>query len=246
MKGRNQVLVNMKNARGLRKNETKMPLFTEYKREELLAKWEKIEKQRVNRADQLIGIFKKECEQTQAKVYVVHTKNEACRWISSIIEQAGIKKLVKWRSPLLERLEIDDLLKSVSVHDVLGSESDAPNELRRSDYFRAASEAELGISGADYGLADTGTLVLRSLPGQERFTSLLPPVHVAILDSERILSSFDELIVKLQLDVKENAKIGSCVTLITGPSKTADIELNLILGVHGPKELHVIILSKAL
>ena len=246
MKGRNQILINMRNARGLRKNGTKMPLFREYKREELLARWEKIEKQNVERTEQLIGIFKKECEQTQAKVYAVHTKDEACRWITSIIEQVGIKKLVRWRSPLLEGIEIDRLLKSGSVHDVLGSESNAPNELPRSDYFRAASEAELGISGADYGLADTGTLVLRSLPGQERLTSLLPPVHVAILDSERILSSFEELIVKLQLDAKENAKMGSCVTLITGPSKTADIELNLVLGVHGPKELHVVILSEAL
>ncbi len=63
------------------------------------------------------------------------------------------------------------------------------------------------------------------------------------MESERILSNTDDLILRLQLDMAENQGLDSCLTLITGPSKTADIELNLILGVHGPKDLHVIILK---
>ena len=90
-------------------------------------------------------------------------------------------------------------------------------------------------------MADTGTLVLKALPGQPRVVSLLPPVHVAILDSEKILPSLDELLIRLRLDFKATGRLDSCLTLITGPSKTADIETELVLGVHGPRELHVIV-----
>ena len=116
-----------------------------------------------------------------------------------------------------------------------------PNEIYQTDFAVALGTAELGISGADYGLAETGTLVIKSLPGQDRLTSLLPPIHVAIIEQERILASLDDLITKLLLDLEENGKLDSCLTLISGPSKTADIELNLVLGIHGPKDLYVII-----
>jgi len=85
---------------------------------------------------------------------------------------------------------------------------------------------------------------VRALRGQDRSTSLLPPIHVAIMEAERILPSSDDLLVKLQLEMTEHGTLDSCFSLITGPSKTADIEMNLILGVHGPKNLHVIILKR--
>lgn len=95
----------------------------------------------------------------------------------------------------------------------------------------------VGISSADYGLADTGSLVLLSSPREARMISLLPPVHIAVLPRERILTGLDELFTL----VPQPAEISSSMVLITGPSRTADIEQILVRGVHGPGELHIVV-----
>lgn len=100
------------------------------------------------------------------------------------------------------------------------------------------SEAAVGITSAEYGLADTGTLVVMSA-SESRLASLLPPVHIAIIESSRILTGLDAL---LTVEAKPAIRTASMV-LITGPSRTADIEQILVRGVHGPGELHVVILS---
>jgi L-lactate dehydrogenase complex protein LldG len=99
-------------------------------------------------------------------------------------------------------------------------------------------EAEVGITGADYALADTGTLVTFAA-SDERRASLLPPVHIAILLETRILSGLDELLSAHS----RPSEITSSMVLITGPSRTGDIEQILVRGVHGPGELHVVVIN---
>ena len=99
------------------------------------------------------------------------------------------------------------------------------------------ADAAVGITGAEYALADTGTLVVMSSM-ESRLASLLPPVHIAVIESGRLLSGLDEL---LQRESKPADRTASMV-LITGPSRTADIEQILVRGVHGPGELHVVVL----
>ncbi len=95
----------------------------------------------------------------------------------------------------------------------------------------------VGITGADYALADTGSLVLISSPREARMISLLPPVHVAVVARDRILTGLDELFTL----VPQPAEVTSSMVLITGPSRTADIEQFLVRGVHGPGEVHVVV-----
>jgi L-lactate dehydrogenase complex protein LldG len=100
----------------------------------------------------------------------------------------------------------------------------------------ACSTAAVGITSANYALANTGTLVMIS---EARLVSLLPPVHVAVIPAERILTSLDELL----SIVPQPAEVSSSMVLITGPSRTADIEQILVRGVHGPGEIHVVIVA---
>jgi L-lactate dehydrogenase complex protein LldG len=102
----------------------------------------------------------------------------------------------------------------------------------------AASQADIGITGAEYALANTGTLVMLASAENPRMTSLLPPVHIAVVRESTILSNLDELFTSVRLP----ADITSSMVLITGPSRTADIEQILVRGVHGPGELHVVLL----
>jgi L-lactate dehydrogenase complex protein LldG len=101
----------------------------------------------------------------------------------------------------------------------------APPELERA-----------GVSTALYGLADTGSVVLAATPEEPRRNSLLPDVHVTLLAEDRILPGLDELFVAL------GAELPSALAIVTGPSRSADIEQKLAVGVHGPREVHVVLL----
>ena len=95
---------------------------------------------------------------------------------------------------------------------------------------------DVGISPAQAGIAETGTLILDSACERHRLVSLVPPVHIAIINASAIVATLADALTLLQ-----KAEISPAITFITGPSRTADIELTLTIGVHGPQELYVIV-----
>jgi L-lactate utilization protein LutC len=99
------------------------------------------------------------------------------------------------------------------------------------------ASADFGITSADYALADTGTLVMLAGPQEARLVSLLPPAHIAVVPRNRILTGLDELFSVLPRPAEQT----SSMVLITGPSRTADIEQILVRGVHGPGQITVVI-----
>jgi len=96
-----------------------------------------------------------------------------------------------------------------------------------------------GISSADYGLSDTGSLVMISSREEARLVSLLPPAHIAVIPASKLLTGLDELYSILPRPAEQT----SSMVLITGPSRTADIEQILVRGVHGPGEIHVVVVE---
>lgn len=96
---------------------------------------------------------------------------------------------------------------------------------------------DVGVTTAWLGIAETGTLVLRSDLERSRQASLVPPVHVALLDSRRLVGTLGAALAELP------RPLPPAVTFVTGPSRTADIELQLVVGVHGPKSLHVVLIG---
>jgi L-lactate dehydrogenase complex protein LldG len=128
-----------------------------------------------------------------------------------LLAECGITSLPSVRSGLTDREELRALCSTVAV----------------------------GITSADYCLADTGTLVMIASQDEARLISLLPPVHIAVVNAERMLSGLDELLETVPLPAERS----SSMVLITGPSRTADIEQTLVRGVHGPGEIHVVVIS---
>ncbi|MEW6457146.1 MAG: LUD domain-containing protein [Acidobacteriota bacterium] len=116
----------------------------------------------------------------------------------------------------------------------------AKKELRK--YFL---EADMGISGANIGIAETGTVVIVSNEGNARLVTSLPPIHIVLISIEKIVSSIEEAakILKVLTKTATGQKITSYVSFITGPSRTADIEKEITIGVHGPEEVHVILID---
>jgi L-lactate dehydrogenase complex protein LldG len=157
--------------------------------------------------------------------------------LAGYLVEAAAKSALCWRHPLLDRLNIASFLnaRSVAKHDYDSLRSLDPVARRRMQLA-----CEIGITSVDLAIAETGTLLMTHQPQQERVASLLPPLHVAIVERAQIVPDlFDAF---AQLHARGLPNLPSNITLITGPSKTGDIELQLTTGVHGPGKWRVIIL----
>ncbi|HWE93365.1 MAG TPA: LUD domain-containing protein [Tepidisphaeraceae bacterium] len=99
-------------------------------------------------------------------------------------------------------------------------------------------DVDAGVTEADYAVAETGTLAVRHSPQHGRLLSLVPFVHVAVVEPRIFVPDLVDLFARLTKD-----GCGSGVTLISGPSKTADIEMNTVTGVHGPNIVKTFILA---
>ena len=102
-------------------------------------------------------------------------------------------------------------------------------------------DCDLGVTGAQWGVAETGTLVLESDAERHRLASLVPSAHVAIIESRNVRQTLGEVLQAINDRGAEG--LSRAVTFITGPSRTSDIELTLAIGVHGPAELYVVVIE---
>jgi L-lactate dehydrogenase complex protein LldG len=105
-------------------------------------------------------------------------------------------------------------------------------------------DSYIGITSADFCMADSATLVMRTRPGQARSVSLVPAIHIAVVELNRIIADLKELYALLKWDPQESKDgVTNCMTFISGPSKTADIEATMVDGAHGPREVHIIVIT---
>jgi L-lactate dehydrogenase complex protein LldG len=124
----------------------------------------------------------------------------------------------------------------------LPREAAGQNEAAAQREFRSASfAASVGITGVEFVLAETGSLVLTSATEGSQLASLAPPVHVALYLRSQVVGSLDEVLAKLG----GAAPAGRSIVFITGPSRTADIEQILVRGVHGPGQVHAILVEES-
>ncbi len=147
----------------------------------------------------------------------------------TLIKEKELKSFSIWESEYLKEINLKQNIKSVGLKLISAKNKDR------------IANSEIGITDVDYAIADTGTLVLLTNKNQPRSISLLPPIHLAIVRKENLVRNIKDLFIILKSKLKDVEDITTCMTFVTGPSRTADIELNLTLGVHGPKELFVVI-----
>ncbi len=151
--------------------------------------------------------------------------------VRSVIDRYGIENYMSWDADRIDGLEhLPDGLQRIVTETPRGPDG-------RAEHNAGYMDAQLGITGAEAAFAETGTIVVRSGPGQPRMASLVPLVHVAVLRRDRIFRSASHW----AADPSARMADGSNVVFITGPSKTADIESIVTRGVHGPKHLHIVL-----
>jgi len=186
-----------------------------------------IEEQQGNLETQFID----ELNKVNTNVIETSSEDEVKSFLQDLIEDKKLKSFAVWESQFLKEINLKQDFKDAGLKLIT-----AKNKNRMAN-------ADIGITEVDYAIADTGTLVLLTDKNQPRSVSLLPPIHLAIVRPENLVRNINDLFIILKSWLQNSEDITSCMTFITGPSRTADIELSLTLGVHGPKELYVLILS---
>lgn len=111
------------------------------------------------------------------------------------------------------------------------------------EYGKADADTPVGLSCAVAGIAETGTLVLPSGPASPTTLNYLPDVHIVVLETARVVGSYEDAWARFRGEAAGGDFMPRAVNWITGPSRSADIELILLLGVHGPRRLHILLLD---
>ncbi|HTQ10797.1 MAG TPA: lactate utilization protein, partial [Fimbriimonadaceae bacterium] len=146
------------------------------------------------------------------------------------------------RNPLLGRLGLASVLGDLGIPFWTWDPS-SPDGAHSPAYRDRCFSAAAGITGVDFALAESGSLVVSSATEGAQLSSLAPPVHIAFYLRSQIVETLEEVLQGLKPSAGGSALDGRSIVLITGTSRTADIEQILIRGVHGPREVHAILVE---
>ena len=198
------------------------------------------------RADELMDLMEQTAAEAAWSVFRTKSRLEAAGYIRQVAQDVEARTMLRSTHSVLEILDIEKAIfgtgVSLEVMALDDSEMREAREATRNRLRQSAIDADIGITGVDYAIAETGSCVLLPRKGVSRVISLLPPVHIAVVESGQILPSLDELFTLRRQDFL-SGDIGSYLNLISGPSRSADIEYQLVTGVHGPGEVHMILLG---
>lgn len=159
------------------------------------------------------------------KVTQTANESEAIDQILQLLE--GDKTVLSWDFACIPLPGLPDALNKA------GCKVAAPND----------PNVRVGITGVDAALAATGSLVLLSGAGKPRHVSLLPTLHIAVVAANQMMPDFETWMAQQENHQDAAFRQSSNIVVITGPSRTADIAMELILGMHGPKTLHIILIE---
>ena len=170
---------------------------------------------------ELLDGFRKNLESVGGICHLVASDAESAEIIAETIRSLDAKRIAITDSELVRRVV----------------RSDESTELLENPSPARLFDCDLGVTSAQWAIAETGTLVLESERESHRLTSLVPAKHLCILKASTIRQTLGEILELTKQDLSRT------ITFITGASRTSDIELTLAIGVHGPKELHVIVIA---
>lgn len=174
------------------------------------------------------ALFAEKLEALGGHAIRVGSLEEAGEHVVSLARDRGASLLVRWDDEDLEGFDAPLAEAGVEVVAWRGLE----------DFREVTERADIGLSTASWAIAETGSLVLESGRGRGRSVTLLPPTYVAILRAERILGTLPEAIGKYAA-----GGLPANVCFHTGPSRSGDIEMSLVTGMHGPGDVHVVVVG---
>ena len=178
---------------------------------------------RINAAGR-IGLFITEAERADATVARVATVTDVPRAVADYLAANNLPSVLKV-APAVAHIPWSERTALSAVAGVAGGDD------------------PVGVTGAFAGVAETGTLVLLSGPDSPTTLNFLPDTHVVVLAAARIVGTYEDTWRSLRAAAGGDGPLPRTVNWITGPSRTADIEQTLLLGAHGPRRLHIVLVD---
>ena len=161
----------------------------------------------------------------------VESMEEAREYVLDLARERGAKLLLRWDVEELAELGVDEPLREA------GFEVEVWRDLE--DFKDVAARADIGLSSAEWAIAETGSLILTGGAGKGRTVTLLPPTYVAVVPADRVLRTVPEAIERYAGE----GTLPANLCFHTGPSRSGDIEMTLTIGVHGPGDVHVVLVG---
>jgi len=185
----------------------------------------------------LLARFSAEWQSLAGHVHTAATDGDAIDAVIAVCRSHGMAAVLGWADEAIGIPGFETRLRQQGIAVDHGMVPQDPSARRAR--LQELAALGVGVTGADALLAESGSVVLASGPGRPRLASLLPPVHVTVVRPRRVYLSLEHLL------AAEPAlgSAGSNLVAISGPSRTADIEMTLTRGVHGPGEVHVILVE---
>ncbi|QOR69051.1 lactate utilization protein C [Cytobacillus suaedae] len=189
--------------------------------------------------EQLVEVLKKQCKNIHTD-FVQTSRSELSTALSLVVENYGGGPIVTWNDPRFQEYGLTNLLKDEwpsKAYDIHVWNPDLGEE-----NIQKAERANVGITFSDQTLAESGTVVLYSSKDKGRSVSLLPSTYIALIPKSSIVPRITQVSHEIHNRIQNGEHIASCVNFISGPSNSADIEMNLVVGVHGPiKATYIVI-----
>ena len=166
---------------------------------------------------------------------------DAAEVVANIATGLRAKHVVRSTEDIFKRVNVDGALRRSGISPTVLA---AGRSRGRSALKGLAFDADLGITGVTYAIAETGSCVVTPRRGVARLASLAPPAYVALVEADQVLGSLDDYFALTRLAYqKSRGRVPNYVNFISGPSRTADIEQTLTIGVHGPGVVHMVLIA---
>ena len=167
------------------------------------------------------------------------TMEAATKFIHDLLQDKNLDRVVRSDEEIFEKLALENSLSDLNLDFATISRKQSGTRDLRALVFNA----HVGLTGVEYAISETGSIIVIPKEGISRLVSLAPSIHIAVVQPHQIIETLDHLFMFRRLEHLRGNDIGSYMNFITGPSRTGDIEQVIITGVHGPKEVHMLILG---
>lgn len=187
----------------------------------------------------LLERFTAELVRLNGEVFVVDDDAAARDCLLHLIAGHDARALLAWD---FRHIPVDGLEAAIREAGVEITFPDIRDEMR-AETLAALEPVPLGLTGADAAAATTGTLIVSTGPGKGRIPSILPRAHIAVIRQSQIVPRIEDWIAGQRAAGLQTIRESASLNFITGPSRTADIEKNLVLGMHGPEQVQVVVIT---
>ncbi|KEF38406.1 hypothetical protein M670_02450 [Schinkia azotoformans MEV2011] len=190
--------------------------------------------------DELLDILKEQCKKIHTSLYITDIK-DLSKVLTKVVNEYGGGPIVKWKDDRFTEWGLDPLIKeewpnqNIDVHEW--------DYIKGDENVKVAENANVGITISEVTLAESGTVVLFSDKERGRTVSFLPSTYIALIPKSSIVARMTQGAQKIREVYEKTGYVPSCVNFISGPSNSADIELKLVVGVHGPFKASYIVIN---